>query len=265
MTSAPILKVSAQRQISENKWRRVYKEFPIPPDCDTSDLTAKFESGTLKIKFPKLITSNGNNANNNDNNKPQETPTPPERDAVDDKNNAAREKEDQAKANKTHDDDKAVSENNQKEKEPPSDDSTKKKEEVAQKDQEKAKTYGNEVSGKTSQSVQEEKEPALAATDDFKKEKGKATVAAAGEVKERAKNIARRSKTRVLDFTLSLRPSADDQSYKEALSGLVTGLKKMKTLMNIILVASLVVVLVLYVKNAFRSLLSNGGSQVHEL
>ncbi|KAJ1386408.1 HSP20-like chaperone [Sesbania bispinosa] len=55
VTSTRILKLSGERQISENKWRRFRKEFTIPTDSDTSGISAKFEAGMLYVRLPKMI------------------------------------------------------------------------------------------------------------------------------------------------------------------------------------------------------------------
>ncbi|KAJ1432163.1 HSP20-like chaperone [Sesbania bispinosa] len=55
VTSTRILKLSGERQISENKWRRFHKEFTIPTDSDTSGISAKFEAGMLYVRLPKMI------------------------------------------------------------------------------------------------------------------------------------------------------------------------------------------------------------------
>lgn len=55
VTSTRVLRVSGERQISENKWRRFRKEFPMLSDSDTSGISAKFEAGILYVKLPKVI------------------------------------------------------------------------------------------------------------------------------------------------------------------------------------------------------------------
>ncbi|KAI9082359.1 hypothetical protein K1719_035782 [Acacia pycnantha] len=280
--STPILKIGAQRHIGGNRWRRVYKEFSVPSDSDLNDITAKFEAGTLKIKFPKLISPSSKS---------------PERDADSHKNNGAQ-LEDQAKPKI----DDQVSDKSQKVEQPTekgkTDNGFTEKNDVHQEAQEKAK-IGDEDSGKIDQ---KEKEPvAAAASDDFSKKKGKINngvdgkravheedqekakgttdevsgkkpaVATAEEAppdgNQRSKNVSR-LKTRLLDFTLSLRPTRAEQEdsyfdYKEALADLVTGLKKMKNLVNLIVAAVLVVAFVLYLKNAFKPSLE--GSEEQEL
>ncbi|KAK4279189.1 hypothetical protein QN277_016935 [Acacia crassicarpa] len=284
VTSTPMLKISAQRQIGGNRWRRVYKEFSVPSDSDLNDINAKFEAGTLKIKFPKLITPSFK---------------PPERDADAHKNNGAQ-LEDQAKRKI----DDQVSEKSQKVEQPTekgkTDYGVTEKNDVHQEDQEKAK-IGDEDSGKIDQKEKEPVAAAAAASDDFSKDKGKknngvdggkavheedrekaksttdevsgkkpavATVEEAPrDGNQRSKNVSR-LKTRLLDFTLSLRPTRAEPEdsyfdYKEALADLVTRLKKMKSLANLIVAALLVVAFVLYLKNAFKQSLE--GSEEQEL
>lgn len=55
VTSTRVLRVSGERQMNEKKWRRLHKEFSIPPHSDTNNIGAKFEAGILYIKLPKLI------------------------------------------------------------------------------------------------------------------------------------------------------------------------------------------------------------------
>ncbi|XP_074294992.1 uncharacterized protein LOC141622872 [Silene latifolia] len=57
LTTSRILRVSGERPIGDNKWKRFSKEFRVPPNVDTKEITAKFEGGILHIKQPKLITS----------------------------------------------------------------------------------------------------------------------------------------------------------------------------------------------------------------
>lgn len=56
LTTSRILKISGERPIGENKWRRFNKEFGVPSNCDTKEITAKFEGGILYIRQPKVIT-----------------------------------------------------------------------------------------------------------------------------------------------------------------------------------------------------------------
>ncbi|XP_054797010.1 inactive protein RESTRICTED TEV MOVEMENT 2-like [Prosopis cineraria] len=270
VTSAPILKISAQRQIGGNRWRRVYKEFSIPSDCNSDEIAAKFEAGTLKINFPRLISPSSKS---------------PERDDDAEKNGAKL--EDPAKLKS----DGQVSDATQKVDEPARDDDlTKEKGKTDDGGSEKNTvrrqedfTSADEVSGKTKQKEKE----AAAASDGFAKEKGKINNGVheksvvhqegqekaksgdevSGKTPSRRTNNVPRLKTRLLDFTLSLRPpsSAAEQEdyYKKAVADLVARLKKMKNLMNLV-VAFLVVAFVLYVKNAYKPSLE-GLSEEQEL
>ncbi|ESW17572.1 hypothetical protein PHAVU_007G250400 [Phaseolus vulgaris] len=50
------LKVRGEEQISENKWRRINKEFVIPPHSSTNGIKAKLQGDLLYIRIPKSIT-----------------------------------------------------------------------------------------------------------------------------------------------------------------------------------------------------------------
>ncbi|ESW10291.1 hypothetical protein PHAVU_009G196600 [Phaseolus vulgaris] len=50
-----VLRLSGERKISENKWRRFRKEEPLSDSHDTSGINAKFEAGMLYVKLPKVI------------------------------------------------------------------------------------------------------------------------------------------------------------------------------------------------------------------
>ncbi|XP_040993608.1 inactive protein RESTRICTED TEV MOVEMENT 2-like [Juglans microcarpa x Juglans regia] len=56
VTSSRDLRVSGERPLGNNKWRRFNKELSIPSDVETNKITAKFEGGTLYIIHPKAIT-----------------------------------------------------------------------------------------------------------------------------------------------------------------------------------------------------------------
>lgn len=64
VTSKRILRILGERQIFENRWRRFNLELPLLSDYDTDNVSAKFEGGTLSVKFGKLL-------------KPEKTTTPP--------------------------------------------------------------------------------------------------------------------------------------------------------------------------------------------
>ncbi|KZV30573.1 hypothetical protein F511_05723 [Dorcoceras hygrometricum] len=49
------LRVSGTRPIGDNKSSSFVKDYPVSPNCDTNNITAKFEGGILYIRQPKLI------------------------------------------------------------------------------------------------------------------------------------------------------------------------------------------------------------------
>jgi len=55
VSSNRVLRVSGERKISENKWRRFRKEEPLSDSHDTSGISAKFEAGMLYVKLPKVM------------------------------------------------------------------------------------------------------------------------------------------------------------------------------------------------------------------
>ncbi|QCE01499.1 HSP20 family protein [Vigna unguiculata] len=221
VTSAPMLRINGERQILENKRRRFSREFSIPPYCDTNDVSAKFEGGVLTIKFPKLITLARA--------QPQIAPI------------SQKEKE-QDHAEKQ--------ESVQKEKEPTSDEKEEKKTEGAEENEEKS---DEKEKGEMKEEEEVPKEIAE------KKVRTNVAELTAQDQKPKAK-ITQRLKTRVLDFTVSLR-SVEDQDVKQGFGGnkYVNLIKRPKILMNIGVVMLLVIVLGLYVKNAFKSSSSSQG------
>lgn len=57
LTTARTLKITGERQLANNKWLRLQREYPISTDCDTSKITAKFENGILYARQPKSVLS----------------------------------------------------------------------------------------------------------------------------------------------------------------------------------------------------------------
>ncbi|TQD85524.1 hypothetical protein C1H46_028936 [Malus baccata] len=56
VTSSRNIRVFGERALGhDNKWQRFRREFPIPVNCDTNDITARFENGILYVKLPKTI------------------------------------------------------------------------------------------------------------------------------------------------------------------------------------------------------------------
>lgn len=227
MTSTPALRINGERQIFENKRRRFAREFSIPSYCDTNEVSAKFEGGVLTIKFPKLITPAYNN------NKPM-----PQQEKESAENEVDKNKQDLP----------------QKEKEPITSDEK------------------GEINKIEKSPPQKENEPKPISDDDKEKDNKTEQVVQPKEVRpngvsetaqERPKaKITQRLKTRVLDFTVSLR-SAEEPDVKQGNKSAKL-IKKPKIWMNIVVTILLVMVLGLYVKNAFKSY-QLGGSKFEEL
>lgn len=55
ITSAGNLKVSGQRSLGKNKWKRFDKEFTILPNVDTNAISAKYDENIIYVKLPKVI------------------------------------------------------------------------------------------------------------------------------------------------------------------------------------------------------------------
>ncbi|CAK8538533.1 unnamed protein product [Lathyrus sativus] len=212
VTSKGVLRINCERQGIENIWHRFGKEFPVPPHCDTNDVNAKFERGVLSVRFPKLITPE---------NKPQEQETitnQPQEEA-----SMARQNSPEPKAQTQA---QVVDEQRETPKEEEKEDN--KIEERVENDQKNVKT--NDESSETKEVVK--------------------THEGQGQGKRRGK-MAQRLKTRILDFNISLR-SKDDKDVDELGFGFGdTKPKKGKMLMNMFVATLLVLVLGVYVKNAF--------------
>ncbi|KAK7300350.1 hypothetical protein RJT34_11194 [Clitoria ternatea] len=70
VTSKPALRIMGEQPVPQNRRRRFYLELPIPSDYDRDNVSAKFETGKLSVKFGKL-TKPGETT-------PKETPRPKE-------------------------------------------------------------------------------------------------------------------------------------------------------------------------------------------
>ena len=55
ITSAGNLRVSGQRSLGKNKWKRFDKEFTIPPNADTDAISAKYDEHVIYVKLPKKM------------------------------------------------------------------------------------------------------------------------------------------------------------------------------------------------------------------
>ncbi|KAL4333980.1 hypothetical protein GQ457_07G035980 [Hibiscus cannabinus] len=55
VTSRGNLRISGERPTGDNKFSRFTKEVPIPSNCDQNKIRANYKGGMLHVKFPKLI------------------------------------------------------------------------------------------------------------------------------------------------------------------------------------------------------------------
>ncbi|CAL9128572.1 unnamed protein product, partial [Musa textilis] len=49
------LKISGERPLINDRWKRFLKEFYVPDYCNVSEISAKFENGLLRIMLPKFV------------------------------------------------------------------------------------------------------------------------------------------------------------------------------------------------------------------
>ncbi|KAL2485534.1 inactive protein RESTRICTED TEV MOVEMENT 2-like [Abeliophyllum distichum] len=50
------LTISGARQLEDNRWIGFHKDFPLPPNCETEKISARFDHGMLYVNIPKLIS-----------------------------------------------------------------------------------------------------------------------------------------------------------------------------------------------------------------
>ncbi|EPS68525.1 hypothetical protein M569_06250, partial [Genlisea aurea] len=56
LTNTGILRITGSRSFSPNQRTTFHKHFPIPKNCDTPKISAKFVDGMLFVTLPKLQT-----------------------------------------------------------------------------------------------------------------------------------------------------------------------------------------------------------------
>ncbi|KAL1552854.1 inactive protein RESTRICTED TEV MOVEMENT 2-like [Salvia divinorum] len=56
LTRTRVVKISGQVPLPNNRWSSFQKDFPVPENCDTNKITAKFEEGILYVRLPKEET-----------------------------------------------------------------------------------------------------------------------------------------------------------------------------------------------------------------
>ncbi|XP_073285201.1 uncharacterized protein [Primulina huaijiensis] len=55
LATSRTLRVSGTRPFGDDRLSSFHKDYPVSPNCDTNNITAKFEGGILYIRQPKLI------------------------------------------------------------------------------------------------------------------------------------------------------------------------------------------------------------------
>ncbi|XP_027368548.1 uncharacterized protein LOC113874525 [Abrus precatorius] len=207
VTSKPGLRLMGERLITANRWHRFNLEFPIPSDYDADDVIAKFEDGKLLVRFGQLT-------------KPRETleeaPRPKEPSPKVDQQKGAQEDTPKAETRTNGE----VSEQK-----------TPQKVVEQVNETEKGKTETTDSTGKAAQEA---------------RTNGLTETEAAATSKAPKTKAVTRSKTRLIGFSPSFRPS-----------------NKWKKLVKWVVLILLVVGLGIYARNTFR--LSHGESNFQEL
>ncbi|XP_057726749.1 inactive protein RESTRICTED TEV MOVEMENT 2-like [Arachis stenosperma] len=277
VTSKPVLRINGEREVTQNVWRRFAKEFNIPSYCDTNEVTAKFERGMLNVKFPKIQGSPPKPQERADaittapeeprakleSSQPQSQPQP-NQEARLEPPMITKQEDDQEKLLKDENETKPRFRPQKSEPEPRA--STPEVDEQNLSKSEKESIIKEEKE-KSKESTPSNNNQVVGDDDGDKKVKFKglsnkeeSSLLAPRVNEKQGAKMVQRLKTRVLDFTLSLRSSSDDDRNKDVDQRLVKGIiKKPKILMNIIVAILLVMVLGIYVKNAFKSSSSSQG------
>ncbi|OIW16252.1 hypothetical protein TanjilG_18967 [Lupinus angustifolius] len=274
IASTGTLRLSGERQIRDNIWRQFHKQFSLPSDSDTNGVSAKFESGMLYVKLPKLIkptqppTSTTPKTTTTPTTTSQKVPKPPQQSTT--TPTSTQQKVPKPPQQPTQTQQKVPKPPQQPtppQAQPPRANGQKLLEKTSEANIEKT----NKPSAPTPNLVQkaaeakpEKTEPTPMASlqgpkkeaNDSQKEKGKseATTSKAEGVHEA--KIEKRSQTLKM-------LSRQTQEYKNAVSDLVEELKKQKKLANLVVVIFVVLVIGLYIKNAIKS--SFGGPKIEEL
>ncbi|XP_040990956.1 uncharacterized protein LOC121238181 [Juglans microcarpa x Juglans regia] len=56
LTSNRTLRISGERPLGDQKYRRFRKEISVPSNAETTEITAEFEKGILYVRHPKVIS-----------------------------------------------------------------------------------------------------------------------------------------------------------------------------------------------------------------
>lgn len=55
VSSSRVLRISGERQLSDNRWSCFLKEIPLSSNYNHKEISARYEKGILYVKHPKLI------------------------------------------------------------------------------------------------------------------------------------------------------------------------------------------------------------------
>ncbi|KAM7276977.1 hypothetical protein ACFE04_018843 [Oxalis oulophora] len=218
VTSTRKLRVNGERPIRENIVSRFRKEFPIQSDVDINKISANFTGGTLYVKLPKLATaitpSERQGSVKPPPTQPETTPKPLQAEALPPQQ-AQKKQDDVPQKNEEITQPQAVPPMSIVEKQAST---NKSNEETQTQPPQQPQTSNAEVGAKESIEKIAEKDAAAGSTCD---------------------GICRKSKM---------------DGYKKRISGLAVELKQPKRLMSLVLVASFVAVVALYVQNQFGTI-----------
>ncbi|KAE9614919.1 hypothetical protein Lal_00036166 [Lupinus albus] len=291
IASNRVLRLSGERQINEKRWRKFQKQFSVPTESDTNGVSAKFESGMLYVKLPKLIkptpqpptpttitptpqkvpkppqqpTPTPTTSVQQKVPKPPQQPTPPQAQPNNIQPHRANEQKPMDKASEAN----IIEKTNKPptptptapvHQEPKADEDSQNKPNLVQKAAEVKPEKTETPKAAPTPIVAPLEEPKKEVNDSQKKlsqkEKGKSKATTSKGEGVHEPKMGKRSQT--LEML-----SRQTQEYKNAVSDLVEELKKQKKLANLVVVIFLVLVIGLCIKNAMKSSLR--GPKIEEL
>ncbi|KAL2316960.1 hypothetical protein Fmac_030836 [Flemingia macrophylla] len=251
VSSKRILKLSGERKISENKWRRFTKEQKLDDNHDTRGIGAKFEAGMLYVRIPKVMKPPEEPS------KPEQQPPPTtdEQKPVDQKEDTAQPKTHEAQTPPLQKEEQKAENQEDSQKMPQKEErkeETESKSKSAEADQEK-------VHGTTQRAVEEQKETSQDSERKLsEKKKGKAE-----ETEDHGKEMKMGSGGP--DDGLSKRSVAKMKERLEMISGLVEEVKKQNKMAHLVVLIFLVLLIGIYIKNVVKSSFAIGGSKNQDL
>ncbi|KAJ6395534.1 hypothetical protein OIU77_020725 [Salix suchowensis] len=258
VTSMRVLRISGERQLSENRWSTFRKEIPISSNYDTNEINARFDRGILYVKHPKVIVLETPVEEKlaNDQKPAQEKAKPPSIQV-----SSKSEQMSSAVGGKVEPPSESATET----KKQPRDKLTSEQQpgdhvaKVGMEKQEGGKIERAENDDLSPKTPTKEKESVINGWKDKSTKNG--------QVGAEAEGIATRSKSAKLenpddsslDSTNTIKDKAEKgkltmESYRKGFSGVIMDMKKSRTLVNLVLVILFILVLGMYGRNAIRSL-----------